>query len=100
MIWLLMPDQSRPTELAPAMDESTGILPGLPAVAGKPVHVAFDGGRMTSDARILSVGGAVVDHLGSSRERLRAAGLYLLTMEVLITRRLDTWTLIQLMPQL
>ena len=64
------------------------------------MHVAFDGGRMTSNARILSVGGAVVDHLGSSRERLRAAGLYLLTMEGLITRRLDTWTLIQLMPQL
>jgi hypothetical protein len=35
------------------MDESTGILPGLPAVMGKPVHVAFDGGRMTSDAGIL-----------------------------------------------
>jgi len=35
------------------MDESTGILPGLPAVAGKPVHVGFDGGRMTSDAGIL-----------------------------------------------
>jgi hypothetical protein len=24
-------------------------LPGLPAVAGKPVHVGFDGGRLTSD---------------------------------------------------
>ena len=35
------------------MDEGTGILPGLPAVAGKPVHLAFDGGRMTSDAGIL-----------------------------------------------
>jgi Transposase DDE domain group 1 len=35
------------------MDESTGIFPGLPAVAGKPVHLAFDGGRMTSDAGIL-----------------------------------------------
>src|SRR5437899_12486793 len=53
MIWLLKPDQPRPTEFAPAMDESTGILPGLPAVAGKPVHIAFDGGRMTSDAGIL-----------------------------------------------
>src|SRR5713226_460777 len=39
MIWLLKPDQPRPTEFAPAMDESTGVLPGLPAVAGKPVHV-------------------------------------------------------------
>ena len=35
------------------MDEGTGILPGLPAVAGKPVHVGFDGGRLTSDAGIL-----------------------------------------------
>ena len=35
------------------MDDGTGILPGLPAVAGKPVHVAFDGGRLTSDAGIL-----------------------------------------------
>src|SRR5258708_35615318 len=53
MIWLLNPDQPRPTEFAPAMDESMRILPGLPAVAGKPVHIAFDGGRMTSDAGIL-----------------------------------------------
>src|SRR4249920_2254202 len=35
------------------MDEGTGILPGLPAVAGKPVHLGFDGGRLTSDAGIL-----------------------------------------------
>ena len=35
------------------MDEGTGILPGLPAVAGKPVHVGFDGGRLTSDAGIV-----------------------------------------------
>ena len=35
------------------MAEGTGILPGLPAVAGKPVHVGFDGGLMTSDAGIL-----------------------------------------------
>jgi len=35
------------------MEEGTGILPGLPAVAGKPVHVAFDGGRLTSDGGIL-----------------------------------------------
>jgi hypothetical protein len=31
------------------MAEGTGILPGLPAVAGKPVHIGFDGGLMTSD---------------------------------------------------
>jgi hypothetical protein len=35
------------------MGEGTGILPGLPAVAGKPVRIAFDGGRLTSDAGIL-----------------------------------------------
>ena len=35
------------------MGEGTGILPGLPAVAGKPVHVGFDGGRLTSDGGIL-----------------------------------------------
>src|SRR5277367_3932354 len=35
------------------MDEGTGILPGLPPVAGKPVHLRFDGGQMTSDAGIL-----------------------------------------------
>ena len=30
------------------MDETTAILPGLPPVAGKPVHLTFDGGLMTS----------------------------------------------------
>src|SRR5688572_28558876 len=41
------------TEFAPAMAENTGILPGLSPVAGKPVHVACDGGRLTSDAGVL-----------------------------------------------
>src|SRR5712692_9332410 len=68
MIWLLKPDQPRPTEFAPAMDESTGILPGLPAVAGKPVHVAFDGGRLTSDAGIVLLA-AIEQRLGIA-ERL------------------------------
>src|SRR3954452_22883962 len=53
MIWLRRPDQSQPRGSAPAMMEITEILPGLPAVIGKPVHVAFDGGRLTSDAGIL-----------------------------------------------
>ncbi len=53
MIWLLRRINRRPTEFAPAVDEGTGILPGLPPVAGKPVHLAFDGGLMTSDAGIL-----------------------------------------------
>jgi hypothetical protein len=47
MISVLDPDQPKPTELAPAVDGSTGILPGLPSVAGKPVHLTFDGGLMT-----------------------------------------------------
>jgi hypothetical protein len=45
------------------MDEGTGILPGLPAVAGKPVHVSFDGGLMTSDAGILLLA-AIEQRLG------------------------------------
>ena len=39
------------------MAEGTGILPGLPAVPGKPVHIGFDGGLMTSDAGILLLAG-------------------------------------------
>jgi hypothetical protein len=35
------------------MEEATEILLGLPAVRGKPVSVAFDGGRLTSDVGIL-----------------------------------------------
>ena len=50
------------------MDDSTGILPGLPSVVGKPVHVAFDGGQMTSDAGILLLA-AVEQRLGIA-ERL------------------------------
>ena len=45
------------------MDEGTGILPGLPPVAGRPVHVAFDGGRMTWDAGILLLA-AIEQRLG------------------------------------
>src|SRR6476659_10639339 len=47
------------------MGESTGILPGLPAVAGKRVHIGFDGGRLTSDAGILL--------LSAVEQRLRIA---------------------------
>jgi hypothetical protein len=53
MIGLLRADRPKATEFAPATEEVTGILPGLPAVAGKPVHVGFDGGQLTSDAGIL-----------------------------------------------
>jgi hypothetical protein len=53
MILVLRPDQPKAKELAPAMHEGTGILPGLPSVASKPVHLTFDAGLMTSDAGIL-----------------------------------------------
>jgi len=43
--------------------EAILILPGLPSVKGKPVHVAFDGGRMTSDAGILLLA-AIEQRLG------------------------------------
>ena len=52
MIWLLRPDQPKATEFAPAMDEGTGILPGLPPVASKPVHLTFDGGLMKKSGKI------------------------------------------------
>src|SRR5260370_18725476 len=68
MVWLLKPDQPRLTEFALAMDESTGILSGLPAVAGTPAHVAFDGSRLTSDAGILLLA-AIEQRLGIA-ERL------------------------------
>ena len=35
------------------MAENAPLFPGLSPVGGKPVHVAFDGGRLTSDAGVL-----------------------------------------------
>ena len=35
------------------MAANAPLLPGLSPVGGKPVHVAFDGGRLTSDAGVL-----------------------------------------------
>src|SRR5689334_4636942 len=70
MIWLLKPDHPKATEFAPAMTENTGLLPGLPAVAGKPVHVAFDGGRLTSDGGILLL--SAVEQRLKIAERLAA----------------------------
>ena len=52
------------------MTEATEILPGLPAVRGKPVHVAFDGGRLTSDAGILLL--SAVEQRLKIAERLAA----------------------------
>jgi hypothetical protein len=40
-------------ECAPAMTDGSGLFSGLPAVGGKPVRLAFDGGRLTSDAGVL-----------------------------------------------
>jgi hypothetical protein len=50
------------------MGEITGILPGLPPVCGKPVHVAFDGGQLTSDAGVLVL--AEIDRRLGISERL------------------------------
>ena len=50
------------------MTESTGVLPGLSPVAGKPVIAAFDGGRLTSDAGILLL--AEIDRRLGVSERL------------------------------
>ena len=52
------------------MDETTGILPGLPAIAGKPVRVGFDGGQLTSDAGILLL--AAIEQRLKIAERLAA----------------------------
>jgi len=37
--------------------EDTLILSGAPTIAGKTVYVAFDGGRLTSDAGVLLLAG-------------------------------------------
>jgi hypothetical protein len=52
------------------MGEGTGIFPGLPAVAGKPVHVGFDNGRLTSDGGILLL--AAIEQRLKIAERLAA----------------------------
>ena len=70
MITVVQAKSSEATEFAPAMAEGTGILSGLPAVAGKPVHVGFDGGRLTSDAGILLL--AAIEQRLKIAERLAA----------------------------
>lgn len=59
------------------MPQGTGILPRLPVLAGKPVDVAFDGGRMTSDAGILLLAAIeqrlkIADRLAACIENPRA----------------------------
>ena len=44
---MLKPGHPKATEFAPAMGEGKGILPGLPAAAGKPVHVGLRRRRLT-----------------------------------------------------
>ena len=50
------------------MAESAPVLPGLSPVAGKPVHAAFDGGRLTSDGGVLVL--AEIDRRLGLSERL------------------------------
>ena len=52
------------------MGDGTGNLSGLPAVAGQPVQVAFDGGRLTSDAGVLLL--AAIEQRLEIAERLAA----------------------------
>jgi len=53
MLLVLKQDHHGSTEVTPAMSENAPFLPGLSPVQGKPVHVTFDGGRLTSDAGVL-----------------------------------------------
>src|SRR5450432_3006204 len=41
------------TECAPAMTDGNEVFSAFPAVGGKSVRLAFDGGRLTSDAGVL-----------------------------------------------
>jgi len=50
------------------MEENSPTLPGLPAICGKPVHIAFDGGQLTSDGGVLVL--AEIDRKLRISERL------------------------------
>jgi hypothetical protein len=50
------------------MADDAPFLPGLSPVAGKPVHIAFDGGRLTSDGGILIL--AEIERRLGTAERL------------------------------
>jgi hypothetical protein len=63
------------------MADDAPFLPGLSAVAGKPVQVTFDAGRLTSDGGILLLA-EIERHLGiaepwpaASRTRARPSAL-------------------------
>jgi hypothetical protein len=66
MIGLFGPNQPQRRGFAPAMQEAVEIVPGLPAVRGKPLHVAFDAGRLTSEAGILRLA-AIAQRLGIAK---------------------------------
>ena len=53
MILVLKPFHHDATEFTPTMAENAPFLPGLSPVMGKPVQLAFDGGRLTSDGGVL-----------------------------------------------
>lgn len=52
------------------MEDIIRVLPGLPPISGKPVHIAFDGGQLTSDAGVLVM--AQIDRCLGISERLAA----------------------------
>ena len=70
MILVLKQSHHDPTEFTPAMAENASFLPGLSPVMGKPVQLAFDGGRLTSDAGVLVL--AEIERRLGIAERLSA----------------------------
>jgi len=56
MILVLKQDRHAPNGAPPAMAEDTATLPGLSPVGSKPLQVAFDGGRLSSDFGVVLLG--------------------------------------------
>src|SRR5262245_47543746 len=56
------------------MAKNAPVQPGLLPVGGKPVHVAFDGGRLTSDAGVLVLA-EVERRLGLAERLARQSGI-------------------------
>jgi hypothetical protein len=53
MILVSSPNRHVATECAPAVIDGNGVFHDLLPVGGKPVRLAFDGGRLTSDGGVL-----------------------------------------------
>ena len=70
MILVLTQFHHDPTEFTPAMVENAPFLSGLSPIMGKPVQLAFDGGRLTSDAGVLVL--AEIEQRLGIAERLSA----------------------------